>query len=406
MGIAPWAERNHAGRSVRLLGVTAVTASLLACGGGILTPNASGPTEIHLLCPSLGSVAVSPSALWLNTESQESETIRVHVTRSIGAPECRHTVQGFGEPGQPWLQASRWESDSVLVLDVRGAPRFRYVEVAVIVNRRLAGTTAVLGTPLRTMGVGIAHRGGGGLFPENTLVALEAAGAAGVFGSEVDIRLTRDLVPVLMHDETVDRTTNGTGAVEGMTSAEISKLDAGYRHAEKFRGQPVPTLEEALVATSGTGLRLYLDVKGQTLVTRPEYATIIAAAVKSADAEDRVTILAEPWLREEFQAAVRASSTRIRVGIRVTAPRPQHQDYMLRRQPAAILFSPIDSVLTQIGQTIVRTLHVPDSELIATTTNDLGLAQFMVDGGLVTHFLTDLPPEIFRYLADMEDGRS
>src|SRR5512139_238892 len=95
-----------------------------------------------------------------------------------------------------------------------------------------------------------AHRGGAALAPENTLVAFDAGLAAGADGIELDVRLSRDGVPVLMHDPTLERTTNGSGPVGDRTAADLAALDAGY-HFERGGGFPfrgtgvsVPTLRD------------------------------------------------------------------------------------------------------------------------------------------------------------------
>ncbi|MEM9660552.1 MAG: glycerophosphodiester phosphodiesterase family protein, partial [Planctomycetota bacterium] len=95
----------------------------------------------------------------------------------------------------------------------------------------------------------VAHRGGALLGPpENTLPAIDKAIAIGADLIEIDIRQTADGHLVLMHDETVDRTTNGVGRVDQMTLAEIGKLTVNSQGAETVR---VPTLEEALAAMKG-----------------------------------------------------------------------------------------------------------------------------------------------------------
>ena len=107
----------------------------------------------------------------------------------------------------------------------------------------------------------IAHRGESGFFPENTLAALEAAFDRGADYSEVDIRLSSDGVAVLMHDGTVDRTTDGTGATAGLSAAQLTALDAGSWFGDAFVGEPVPTLEQAYALAKSKGGRLYLDIK-------------------------------------------------------------------------------------------------------------------------------------------------
>ena len=101
----------------------------------------------------------------------------------------------------------------------------------------------------------IAHQGGNGLWPGDTMYAFEKAVALGVDVLEMDAHITRDNHIVLMHDEEVDRTTNGTGLIETMTLDELKQLDAAYRWSNDggktfpYRGQgiQVPTLEELFV---------------------------------------------------------------------------------------------------------------------------------------------------------------
>ncbi|MCB9419693.1 MAG: glycerophosphodiester phosphodiesterase [Ardenticatenaceae bacterium] len=102
----------------------------------------------------------------------------------------------------------------------------------------------------------IAHQGGEGLRPSNTMAAFQNAVDLGVDVLEMDLHSTQDGVLVIMHDDTVDRTTDGTGAIKEMTLAEIKQLDAGYYWTDDdgqtypFRGQgiTVPTLEELFIA--------------------------------------------------------------------------------------------------------------------------------------------------------------
>ena len=101
----------------------------------------------------------------------------------------------------------------------------------------------------------IAHRGGivEGC-PENTLAAFRHAIAVGAEVIEIDIRGTRDGEVVIIHDKTLDRTTNGTGPVTNYTLEELKKFDAGY-------GEQIPTYEEVLELVTNTGVKLLLDIK-------------------------------------------------------------------------------------------------------------------------------------------------
>lgn len=111
----------------------------------------------------------------------------------------------------------------------------------------------------------IAHRGASGKFPENTLAAFAAALEAGADMCELDVQLTRDGVAVVMHDETVDRTTDGRGAVACLTLAEIRSLDAGIRFGRDAAGERVPTLEEVIELLGGR-CALNVEIKDASAV--------------------------------------------------------------------------------------------------------------------------------------------
>ncbi|MEO6286887.1 MAG: glycerophosphodiester phosphodiesterase family protein [Dyadobacter sp.] len=91
-----------------------------------------------------------------------------------------------------------------------------------------------------------AHRGCMDTHPENTLPAFAEAVRLGAQMIEFDIQLTKDSAMVIMHDDAVDRTTNGNGQVSELTFSQIRALDAGLKKAEKFKGTRVPTFEETL----------------------------------------------------------------------------------------------------------------------------------------------------------------
>src|SRR5258706_16292065 len=92
----------------------------------------------------------------------------------------------------------------------------------------------------------IAHRGASGNAPENTLAAFRKAVALGATFIETDLHLSRDAHFVAIHDATVNRTTNGQGAVHDMTLAELRRLDAGSWFGSGFGGEWMPTLEKLL----------------------------------------------------------------------------------------------------------------------------------------------------------------
>jgi glycerophosphoryl diester phosphodiesterase len=97
----------------------------------------------------------------------------------------------------------------------------------------------------------IAHRGDSGNAPENTLRSFSQAMELGADVIELDVHLSADGVPVVIHDYTVQRTTDGRGRVAGLTLEELERLDAGSWFHRRFAGERVPTLEEALRLSNG-----------------------------------------------------------------------------------------------------------------------------------------------------------
>ncbi len=107
----------------------------------------------------------------------------------------------------------------------------------------------------------IGHRGARMTAPENTLSGIRQAHVEGATWVEFDVKLTADGVPVLIHDETVDRTTDGSGAVADMSLARIKQLDAGTPFDAAFAGERVPTLVDALALMASLGMGFNLEVK-------------------------------------------------------------------------------------------------------------------------------------------------
>jgi glycerophosphoryl diester phosphodiesterase len=107
----------------------------------------------------------------------------------------------------------------------------------------------------------IAHRGASGHAPENTLAAFKKAVTFGATFIETDLQLTRDARLVAIHDETVNRTTNGKGAVHDMTLGELRRLDAGSWFGSEFAGERIPTLEEVLDFAKKFDVIFYLEMK-------------------------------------------------------------------------------------------------------------------------------------------------
>jgi len=144
--------------------------------------------------------------------------------------------------------------------------------------------------PADTPPLVIAHRGASSAAPENTLAAFDAAREAGADGIELDVRLCATGEPVVIHDARVDRTTNGCGAVSVLGLAELRRLDAGSWFSERFAGEPVPTLDEALEVAAGH-LLVNVEIKGADATAEAApLVTAIASVVRSHGMADWVLV--------------------------------------------------------------------------------------------------------------------
>ena len=106
-----------------------------------------------------------------------------------------------------------------------------------------------------------AHRGASAIAPENTIAAFRAAAEAGAKWVELDVALSADGTLVVIHDDSVDRTSSGKGSLGELTGAEIGALDAGNWFDPKFAGERIPTLAETIAALGELGLSANVEIK-------------------------------------------------------------------------------------------------------------------------------------------------
>ncbi len=107
----------------------------------------------------------------------------------------------------------------------------------------------------------IGHRGAYNLAPENTLISFRKAAQLGATWIEIDVRLSSDKIPVVFHDNDVDRTTDGQGPVQSFTLRALQKLDAGSHYHSDFSGEKVPTLLQTITLCIELNLGLNIEIK-------------------------------------------------------------------------------------------------------------------------------------------------
>jgi glycerophosphoryl diester phosphodiesterase len=124
-----------------------------------------------------------------------------------------------------------------------------------------------------------AHRGNSSVAPENTLAAFRAAQQARAHGVELDVQLSRDGVPMVIHDERLERTTTGKGWVREHTLAQLQALDAGVWFGAGFAGERIPTLAQVLELFQGTDTWVNIELK----TNRLPYPGLVASTLKEVE---------------------------------------------------------------------------------------------------------------------------
>ena len=138
----------------------------------------------------------------------------------------------------------------------------------------------------------IAHRGFSARAPENTIAALTLALEEGATAVEFDLRTSGDGNPVLMHDKTLSRTTNGIGKVEELSLREITKLDAGSWFNSTFEGERVPSLAEALECLKVQVKTIFAELKGESTT---QNLRNVVSITRAAGLLDKTVFIAKAW---------------------------------------------------------------------------------------------------------------
>jgi glycerophosphoryl diester phosphodiesterase len=232
----------------------------------------------------------------------------------------------------------------------------------------------------------ISHRGAGALAPENTLAGASEAIERGALFFEVDVQRSADGVLVVIHDDTVDRTTDGTGRVGELTYDEMGSLDAGSHFSTEFAGEPIPTLDAILELVAEKQVTLVLEAKSPELY--PGIEQQIAEALQRLEVQDRVIVISfdHDWLERFHEVAPQA-----RLG--------ELWGWMGRSKPLPMT-SLVDVYWPSViaDPTLVKRAHAQGHEVVVWTVNNPWAMKLLlwlgVDG--ITTDRPDLWPEVNR----------
>lgn len=233
-----------------------------------------------------------------------------------------------------------------------------------------------------------AHRGSSGTHPENTIAAFYEAASLTIHGVEFDVHLTKDSELVVIHDESIDRTSDGTGFVKDMTLAELKAFDFGSWFSPDFKGQTIPTLNEVLQVFAETTHHLNIELKSDIFPYEGMVEMVIAVISEMGlDSQVVLSSFDHGAIRTAKQLAPHIETAALFMEVLV-----EPVDYMQAIPADALhLFFP-----TALRPSIRQVLEA-GTTVRTFTVNEEQYAQALKDVG-VTAIFTDLPEKMLTYL--------
>jgi len=209
----------------------------------------------------------------------------------------------------------------------------------------------------------VAHRGAGKLAPENTLAALRLGHAHGYRMAEIDVKLSADGVAFLLHDATLDRTTDAKGRADALPWRDLARLDAGSWHSPAYAGEPLPTLSAVARFCRASGVALNIEIKptpGRESETGAAIAIDAAALWKGADLP--------PLLSSFSDAALAAARDAVPELPRAWLTEDLPPDWVDRCRALGCIA--LDAKHTLVDESVVRAAHAAHLRVAVWTVND------------------------------------
>jgi len=232
----------------------------------------------------------------------------------------------------------------------------------------------------------VGHRGACGHAPENTLASFKAAADLGCKSIEIDGMTTKDNQVVVCHDTSVNRCTNGTGAVLLKTLAELEALDAGSKFDPKFAGEKIPTLEETLEYVHSLGMSINLEIK-PTSGWQVETTTRIIEVLKESQPAD-LPLMFSSFNVEALEVAQRLAPE-IERGYLCEVP-PSDWERRLKAVGAASLHCHHSFATEQI----IKDVQSAGYRILVYTVNDADIGKRLLDWN-IDGIITDFPDRLF-----------
>lgn len=246
--------------------------------------------------------------------------------------------------GRTWLFASGATADDAKEALVAAKTIFKLNGEVSYPSYEKATLTAAINPNIKS----VNHRGYNSVAPENTLSAFKLSKKMGFDIVEADVSFTADGHAVLLHDTTVDRTSNGTGTIGNLTLASVRSLDFGSWKSADYAGEKIPTFEEFISLCRNIGLHPYIEIKAPA--SRAQIEGLVAT-VKLYGMADKVT-----WITaggSQYLEYIRAAHAAARIGLVVSAVQESHvQEAVALKNGTNEVF--IDAVSEQLTDTMVQ----------------------------------------------------
>lgn len=236
----------------------------------------------------------------------------------------------------------------------------------------------------------IAHRGAGRLAPENTLAAVRLGASHGFRMMEYDVKLSSDGVAILLHDDTVDRSSNGQGPAAHKTWAELSGLDFGHWHSAAYAGEPIPALYAIAAYTQANGIHSNIEIKPHPGL-EAETGRQVALRARELWADAALPPLLSSFSEAALQAALEAAPELPRA-LLIEKELPQDWADRVRRLQCVGL----NLNHRYISKPLVDDIKAAGLTLAIWTVNDAARAKELLDWGcdaIVTDEVATLNPQ-------------
>lgn len=233
-----------------------------------------------------------------------------------------------------------------------------------------------------------AHRGSSGTHPENTIAAFKEAARLPITGVEFDVHLTKDLQLVVIHDESIDRTSNGHGYIKDLTLEELRKYDFGSWFSEDFKGERIPTLEEVLRIFLKTNHHINIELKSDVF-QYTELEEFVLALVLSLRLEKRTIISS---FNHEAIRKVKSLKPKMETALLFMETLVEPLDYM-RNVPADALHLFLPAAVRPFAKEVVE----EGCTVRVFTVNKKEYVETLKEVGVQSIF-TDFPEEMYMYL--------